>query len=175
MFEDSPEQIPTSIWRYIAHDFSSMLLLISCCVHVSIGTYHQYDTVVYPKNIKTSKSLYKIAKETAKSVGAMFGFGSSSQPQEGEDIPLSPFEMGKLCLQVYLEGYKQMLCSGGFTQQANLQTIVEEICHIFNLLYYPITFYQSYSTPTQYKLDVKFIEVCSLVFHVINHCIEMVF
>ena len=123
-----------------------------------IGSYHQYDTAVYPKNIKASKSFYKIAKET---VGAMFGFGSNSQPQQEEDINLlSSFEMGKLCLQVYLEGYKQMLCSGGFPQQANLQTIVEEICHIFNLLYYPITCYQA---STSWKLNGKFLEVC--LFH----------
>ena len=149
----------------VTHDFSFLLLLISCCVHAFIGTYHQYDTVVYPKHIKTSRSLFKWAKETAKSVGAMFGFGSSSQ--EGL---LSPFEMGKLCLQVYLEGYKEMLCSSSFPKQVNLQTIVEEVCHIFNLLYYPIIFHQTFSTPSLYKFDGKFIEVCLFVFHFTNHC-----
>ena len=149
--------------------FSFLLLLISCCVHAFIGTYHQYDTVVYPKHIKTSKSLYKWAKETAKSVGAMLGFGSSSQPQEEEGISLlSSFEMGKLCLQVYLEGYKEMLCSSSFPKQANLQTIVEEVCHIFNLLYSPIIFHQTFSTSSLYKLDGKFVEVCLFVFHFTN-------
>ena len=143
----------------------------SAAMNASIGTYHQYDTVVYPKYIKTSKSFYKRAKET---VGAMLGFGSSSQSHEEEDITLlSPYEMGKLCLQVYLEGYKKMLCSGGFPQQANLQTIVEEICHIFNLLYHPVTFYQNYSTPTVWKFDeksYKFIEVCLFPLHVTDQC-----
>ena len=101
----------------------------------------------------------------------MFGFSSSSQPQEEEGISLlSSFEMGKLCLQVYLEGYKQMLCSSSFPKQANLQTIVEDVCHIFNLLYYPIVFYQNYFTPSQYKLDGKFVEVCLFVFLFTNHC-----
>ena len=156
---------------HVTHDFSFLLLLIGCCVHAFIGTYHQYDTVVYPKHTKTSKSLYKRAKETAKSVGAMFGFGSSSQPQEEEGISLlSPFEMRKLCLQVYLEGYKEMLCSSSFPKQANLQTIVEDVCHIFNLLYHPIVFYQNYFAPSPYKLDVKFVEVCLFVFLFTNHC-----
>ena len=138
--------------------FFIMHSLISCCVHAFIGTYHQYDTAVYPKYNKTSKSFLEVAKETAKSVGAMFGFVSNSQPQAEEDITLlSSFEIGKLCLEVYLERYKQMLCSGEFPRHANLQTIVEEICHIFNLLYYPITYYQTW------KLNGKFLEVC--LFH----------
>ena len=141
---------------HVTHNFSFFLLLISCCVYAYIGTYHQYDNVVYPKHIKTSKSLYTRAKETAKSVGAMFGFGSSSS-----------FEMGKFCLQVYLERYKEMLHSSSFPKQANLQTIVEEVCHIFNLLYSPIVFYQA---PSLHKLDGNFVEVCLFVFHFTNHC-----
>ena len=122
-----------------------------------LGTYHQYDTVVYPKNIKTSKSFYEIAKEKAKT---FFWWSSDSQSQEKEDITiLSPFEMGKLCLYVYLDGYKQMLCSGSFPQQANIQMIVQEICKIFALLYNPVI---SYSTPSEKRLDRKFTEVCFL-------------
>ena len=126
--------------------------------HMHLGTYHQYDTVVYPKDMKTSKSLFEKAKEKVK---AWVGFGSDSQSQEEEGITiLSPFEMGKLSLHVYLDRYKQMLCSGSFPQQANIQMIVEEICHVFYRLYNPIIFNQSYSTPSTPKLDSKFTEVC---------------
>lgn len=137
----------------IMHLFIRVRLL-----HIHLGTYHQYDTVVYPKDIKTSKSLYEKAKDRFK---AWVGIGSDSQSQEEEGVTiLSPFEMGKLCLHVYLERYKQMLCSGSFTQQANIQMTVEEICHVFILLYYPIIFNQNSSTPSAQKLDGKFTEVC---------------
>ena len=154
-----------------------MLFIYSICILSSasvfifayIGTYHQYDSVVYPKNVKatdtavhpkdirTTKSLYQRAK-------AWFRRSSSSQPQEEEDT-LSPFEMAKLCLQVYLDGYKQMLCSGSFPQQADLKAIVEEICHIFHLLYCPIICHQNSSQPVGQNLDQKFIEVCSFHCH----------
>ena len=134
------------------------LFIRVCLLHIHLGTYHQYDTVVYPKDIKTSKSLYEKAKDRFK---AWVGIGSDSQSQEEEGVTiLSPFEMGKLCLHVYLERYKQMLCSGSFTQQANIQMTVEEICHVFIHLYYPIIFNQNYSKPSTQKLDGKFTEVC---------------
>ena len=134
------------------------LFIRVCLLHIHLGTYHQYDTVVYPKDIKTSKSLYEKAKDRFK---AWVGIGSDSQSQEEEGVTiLSPFEMGKLCLHVYLERYKQMLCSGSFPQQANIQMTVEEICHVFNLLYNPIIFNQNYSTRSARKLDWKFTEVC---------------
>ena len=132
--------------------------------------YHQYDTVVYPKDvsdtvtavypkdIKTSKPLYKRA---AKSVGVLFGLSSDT-------VFLSPFEMGKFGLQVYLEEYKQMFCSNSIAQQTNLQTIVEEIVHIFSCLYIPFTFDQTSSIVPR-KLDMKFIEV-GLHKYVTNHC-----
>jgi len=119
--------------------------------------------VVYPKDIKSPKSLYERAKEKAKSLGAFFGIGPGSKSPDDskeEDLKiLNPFEMGKLCLQVYLQEYKQMLCSGSFTQQASLQSIVEEICHIFNCLFHPFIFYQNTYTPSERKLDGKFTEV----------------
>ena len=137
-----------NIYDFIMH------IPISVGSSFCLGTYHQYDTVVYPKNI-TSKSFYERAKEKAKT---FFWWSSDSQSQEEENITiLSPFEMGKFCLHVYLDGYKQMLCSGSFPQQANIQMIVEEICKIFALLYNPVI---SYSTPSVQKLDRKFTEVC---------------
>ena len=151
-----------------------MNLLFSCCVHFTFtytGPYHRYDSVVYPKHVKTcdtvvypmdfkpSKSFYGRTKKKAKSFAAFLGFGSSSQLQEEEDI-LSPFDMGRLCLQVYLDGYKRMLCSGSFPQQANLKTIAEEICHIFHLLHCPIMCHQNSSQPVTQSLGGTFIEVC---------------
>ena len=142
----------------------------SVFIFAYIGTYHQYDTVVYPKSVKASDTAdhpkdIKTTKSFFQRAKAWFRRSSSSQPQEEEDT-LSQFEMAKLCLQVYLDGYKQMLCSGSFPQQADLKTIVEEICHIFHLLYCPIICHQKSSQPVGQNLDQKFIEVCSFHYHV---------
>ena len=171
MFAYRSGQIPASIWRCVCDTIHCVFIFLSCCVffllHTAhLDTYHQYDTVVYPKDVKSPKSWYERTKEKAKS---FFGFGSGSKsPDEYKEENLrifSPFEMGKLCLQVYLEGCKQMLCSGSFPQPANLQTIVEEICHIFNLLFHPLIFHQNSSTPQERKLEGKFTEVCLFTCH----------
>ena len=140
-------------------------------LHTSIGTYHQYDTVVYPKNVtscatvvypkdfKASNSLYEKTRKQAKTL--LVKLFPGSQPQE-ENI-LSPSEMGHLCLLVYLDGHKQMLSSGSFPQQTNLKMIVEEICHIFHLLYHPVICNHNSTTPLEKPLDKKFIEVYVLV------------
>lgn len=135
-----------------------------------IGTYHQYDNVAYPKTVKTSDTSVqpkdiKTSKTFLQSFKALFRSRSVAQPQEEEEI-LSPLEMGKLCLQVYLDGYKRMLCSGSFPQQANLKMIVEEIFHIFHLLYCPIICHQNSSQPVTQCLGGKFTEVRS--FHSIS-------
>ena len=155
-----------------------MPLFFSCYVHIAFtcaGQYHQYDSIVYPKHIKThdtvvypkdfkpSKSFFGRTKKKAKSFAAFLGFGSSSQPQEEENV-LSPLDMGRLCLQVYLDEYKQMLSSGSF---ANLKTTVEEICHIFHLLCHPTICNHNSTQPSTKHLDAKFYEVCcSLRYHV---------
>ena len=156
------------LFKYLIY----ILSLASVFIFAYIGTYHQYDSVVYPrsvksdtavnpKDIKTTKSFLQRAKTKAKA-----WFRSSSQPQEEENV-LSPLDMGKLCLQVYLDEYKQMLSSGSF---ANLNTTVEEICHIFHLLCYP-TIYNHHSTkPSPKYLDMKFIEVHSYHYHVTANC-----
>ena len=151
-----------------------MPLFFSCYVHITFtcaGPYHQYDSIVYPKHIKThdtvvypkdfkpSKSFFGRTKKKAKSFAAFLGFGSSSKPQEEENI-LSPLDMGRLCLQVYLDEYKQMLCCGSFPQEANLKAIAREICHIFHCLHCPIICDENSSRPLTQSLGGKFIEVC---------------
>ena len=153
---------------FIKHSFN----FISCYVcfvfthSTHLGAYHQYDTVVYPKDVKSPKSWYERTKEKAKS---FFGIGSGSKSADDskeEDLKiLNSFEMGKLCLQVYLHEYKEMLRSGSFPKQANLQSITEEICHIYNLLYHPFIFYQNTSVSTERRLDGRFTEVCLFPHH----------
>jgi len=134
--------------------FVYQLLCLCFLTHTThLGTHHQYDTVVYPKDLKPSKPWYEKTKEKTKS---FFGMDVS----KGEDVkPLSTFDMGKLCLHTYLEGYRQKLCSGSFPQEANLQTIVQEICHIFKCLFHPLIVRKDFK-PTECKLDRKFLEVC---------------
>ena len=152
------------LFKYLIY----ILSLASVFIFAYIGTYHQYDSVVYPrsvksdtavnpKDIKTTKSFLQRAKTKAKA-----WFRSSSQPQKEENV-LSPLDMGRLCLQVYLDEYKQMLSSGSF---ANLKTTVEEICHIFHLLCCPSICNHNSTQPSTKYLDMKFIEVHSFHYHV---------
>ena len=139
-------------------------------IFASIGTYHQYDNVAYPKIVKTSDTSVqpkdiKTSKTFLQRAKALFRSRSVAQSQEEEEI-LSPLEMAKLCLQVYLDGYKQMLCSGSFPQQANLKMIVEEIFRIFHRLNYPTICQQNSSRPSTQCLGGKFTEVRS--FHSIS-------
>ena len=150
------------------HAFAAMFIF------APIGTYHQYDNVAYPKIVKTSDTPVqpkdiKTSKTFFQSVKALLGFKSVAQTQEEEGI-LSPLDMGKLCLQVYLDGYKQILCSGNFPQQANLKMIVEDIYHIFHLLYYPIIWHHNSSKPLSQCLGGKFIEVCLFHYHITASC-----
>ena len=183
MFADRSPQIPTSMWRYIfvisLCIYSSAALFI---LHTSVGTYHQYDTVAYPKNVKSSttplypkdfkssKSFFEKARNQFKAVlGKIL---SGSQPQE-ENI-LSPIEMGSLCLLVYLDEYEQKLCSGSFPQEANLKIVVEEICHIFHILYNPVICNHNSTMPSKKTLDVQFIEVYVLITAYCKHLVKFV-
>lgn len=133
-----------------------------CFTHTThfLGTYHQYDTVVYPKHLKPPKTLYERTREKVKSALGIEG----SKEEE-----LEPFQIGKLCLHIYLDGYKQKLCCGSFPQEPNLQNIVQGICHIFNCLHHPVMLHLLYQSamlygvtpiPQPFNLGVKFTKVC---------------
>ena len=140
----------------------------SLSLHVS-GTYHQYDTVVYPKKTKISKSFLERVKETGL-VSAIGGkitgwFGRSSTPQgdaakDTDFKPLPPQQMGDLCLKAYLADYEEKLCTGDFP---SIQSTAEDIKHIFESLYHPVIIHQHSNVPIYKYLDGgKFKEVCYL-------------
>jgi len=96
-----------------------------------LGTYHQYDTVAYPKKTKV---VTKTWRETLS--GLLTRFGKSLKSAENVELkPLSSHEMRKYCLEVYLDGYKKMLVCGTFPQPFNICKLVDDIHHIYNSLY----------------------------------------
>ena len=136
--------------------------------HVS-GVYHQYDTVVYPKKTKISKSFLERVKETGivgaigGAIGSLFGRGSTQQKDASKDTdfkPLLPQEMGELCLKAYLAEYEEKLCTGDFP---SIPLTAEDINHIFESLYYQVIIYPNSYMPSIEDLDGgKLKKVCRL-------------
>ena len=99
------------------------------------GTYHQYDTVTYPKSAKVTKTWLEKAKATMAAISGFLRFGPSLRSSDELELkPLDSKEMGKLCLQVYLENYEKLLGSGNLPQKYDIPTLVEEIRHVYNSL-----------------------------------------
>ena len=136
--------------------------------HVS-GAYHQYDTVVYPKKTKISKSFLESVKETgivSAIGGKISGWLGRSSTQQGDAAkemdfkPLLPQQMGELCLKAYLAEYEEKLCSGDFF---SIPLTVESINHIFESLYHRVIIHQKAYTPSDKDLHGSFKEVCCLL------------
>ena len=108
-----------------------------------LGTYHQYDTVAYPKKTKVTKTWTEKAKATMAAISGFLGLSQTSRSTESvkelELKPLSSQEMGKYCLAVYLDGYRKMLASGNFPQQFDIRQLVEDIHHVYNSLLIRLT------------------------------------
>ena len=145
---------------------SNFLSCFSLCIF--LGTYHQYDTVVYPQKTKISKTFTEKFKETVGTIGGAIGsfFGRSSTSQgdttkETDFKPLALQKMSELCLQTYLAEYEEKLCSGDLL---SVQSTAEDINHIFESLYHPVIIRQYSSLPFYKYLDGSFKEVRTLFF-----------
>jgi len=150
-----------------------------------VGTYDQYDTVVYPRKTTFAELLGKKVKEMGKDVvgaigGTIFNIVSRSSSSKGDvtsDItsgdatkamefkPLDLQKMGEECLHQYLHEYKEKLCSGDFT---SIPSIAEEINHIFESLYCPVIIHQRSKFPLEKRLDGNFKEVCTSLKRLVN-------
>ncbi len=121
--------------------------------------YHQYDTIVYPRNVKT-KTLAEKAKAT---FGAVFGWlsGSSQSKQEDveEDRVLTLSQMCELCLHVYLEPFRNMLSKCDFHPGFNIGDVGRQIGQICSLLQRPKFVYRnSYVAVDRYQQELP--QVC---------------
>jgi len=132
--------------------------------------------VVYPKTTKIARSIGERLKETGKgllgtiggAVSTLLGRSSSSEgdaTKATEFKPLPPQIMGEQCLHVYLDEYKEKLCSGDFT---SIPSIAEEINHIFESLYCPVIIHRNSNTPMEKRLDGNFKEVCTSLKRLVN-------
>jgi hypothetical protein len=108
----------------------------------TLGEYHKYDSIAYPKNTKISKSFAKSVKEHAYGFLSLVSggyFGRGKEKGEAEEIPedfapLSHQEMSEFCLECYLLRVKEMLCSGSFPDGQDINSVALEIAFIFNSL-----------------------------------------
>ena len=131
--------------------------------------------MVYPRTTKIAKSIGERVKETGKGIlGAIGGavstlLGRSSTSEDAtkatEFKPLPPQIMGEQCLHVYLDEYKEKLCSGDFI---SIPSIAEEINHIFESLYCPVIIHQRSQFPVEKRLDGNFKEVCTSLKRLVN-------
>ena len=132
--------------------------------------------MVYPKTTKIAKSIGERFKETGKGIlgaiggafSTLLGRGSTSEgdaTKATEFKPLHPQKMGELCLHVYLDEYKEKLCSGDFI---SIPSIAEEINHIFESLYCPVIIHQRSQFPVEKRLDGNFKEVCISLKRLVN-------
>jgi len=94
---------------------------------LSLGTYHQYDTIAYPRMKDT-----KDAKTWTAKIRLPKFLKSQSNPHSSQEI-------GKICLEAYLDDYKKTLSSGNFCQPINIHKFVEEINHIYSSLLKRVT------------------------------------
>jgi len=63
----------------------------SCNFALLLGTYHQYDTIAYPKKTKVAKTWAEKAKATMAAIGGLFGLGQTSRSTEsGKELELKP-------------------------------------------------------------------------------------
>lgn len=106
-----------------------MLLLIIFCL--CTGKYHQYDTIVYPKECRYSSSYKRSWSDRAKSAINFFGvFGSNKDEIPDSFTPFDHAEANMFCLFKYLQQYQEILNAGDFIQGHDIHTVAVEIAHI---------------------------------------------
>ena len=107
--------------------------------------YHQFDNVVYPESVETSRF---------KKFLGYLGIGSEAGKRDESEIPLKPLnqaEMSELCLHVYLDKYKIYLLEGHCGESSNLVAMVEEVLHVYNSLRVQLTIKVGFSSAIDQK------------------------
>ena len=96
----------------------------------STGEYHKYDSIVYPKKTRVSRSWRERLTST---LSGLFGWKKAHNGDE-EFIPLTFLEMSKVCLNIYLGNYRSMICDGNFQHDLNLVQVSNNITCVFSCL-----------------------------------------
>lgn len=97
--------------------------------------YEQFDTIVYPKNTKISKSYWNTFVSTV-----TFAWLRKSKEKSKEDdvpenfMPLTHQEMSNYCLDHYLLKYKEILCCGHIPEGFDIYSLSVGISFIYNSL-----------------------------------------
>lgn len=120
---------------------------------ITVGEYHKYDTIVYPRGTSISKSFYanfqekglvmaigkkigSVIDSAGSAISSLFKSKKSYTIKEEEDhanfVPLDIASASKFCLQVYLEPVKMKLCEGKIQKGDCVYTMAHGAAHIFN-------------------------------------------
>ena len=122
--------------------------------------------MTYPKSAKVTKTWAEKAKATMAAISGFLRLGPGSRSTEELELkPLDSKEMGKLCLQVYLENYEKLLGSGNFPREYDIPTLVEEIRHVYHSLIFRAVS-QQFSGSVVEKREGSLQEV--IVLHVVH-------
>ena len=108
-----------------------------------VGSYHQFDTVIYPPFLKETPKPSVIA-QSFKMVKGFFGFSEQEHDGKAGDteipatfkLPLKD-ETYEKCLQHYLSGALDVLSKGVLPHSYNVDQFVDGICHIYDCVSRP--------------------------------------
>ena len=117
-----------------------------------VDTFHQYDTIAYPRHAKAKKDFSERVREEVAEKGYVMGTlhaikgvftggkQTSSRADDKEDafIPLSIDDMCSTCLDLYLEEYHSPLSKCIFPEQFSIPAVVRKIHYMYSSLHYPL-------------------------------------
>ena len=122
-----------------------------------LGTFHQYDTIAYPRQVKVKKVFSERVKRffwgTVGAVRDAFTGGKQSSTRSIEDgkeevfKPLNLKEMCSACLPAYLQDHHALLSKCNFPENFSIPEIVEEMHCLYSSLRYPPSVHDEHTAP----------------------------
>ncbi len=117
------------------------------CVYNTVGVYHQYDSMVFPRDVLITRGL-----------GERFMSGLKNLWKATSNDNFEVPEYHKIlqnCLMFYIDTYKKIISTGKFSGSLSLEMVVQRIYHIFTCLLESQFTYQDGPRITSFKPRLK--------------------
>ena len=125
-----------------------------------LGTFHQYDTIAYPRKTQAKKVFpVRLKEEVAQkgwfwgAIGAVrgvFAGGKQSSAEEVKEEEFKPFnlkDMCSACLPAYLQDQHALLSKCIFPEKFSIPEIVEEMHYLYSSLHHPLAIHDNRTVP----------------------------